>query len=164
MDKPTRGMGTDGGALSGNRRTENREHQHRVTTLTRTNPRTSKNHTCVTESTYVYASICVCIYVCGLVCKLVCKLVWYVNCVLLFPGDTWFDPRQSMHPPPAYIRHARPDAGMHIYAYVRKPVPASPSWSFAFPTITNFLNLAQPRWLKRHLEHPSSNCPAIGSF
>ena len=49
-DKPTRGMGTNGGALSGNRRTENREHQHRMTTLTRTHPQTSKNHTHATDT------------------------------------------------------------------------------------------------------------------
>ena len=50
MDKPTRDMGTNGGALRGDRRAENREHQHRMTTLTRTHPQTSKNHTHATDT------------------------------------------------------------------------------------------------------------------
>ena len=61
-------MDTNGGALSGNRRTENREHQHRVTTLTRTNPRTSKNHTYATETIYVDESIYVYVYMYVYVC------------------------------------------------------------------------------------------------
>ena len=69
-------MGTNGGALSGDRRTENREHQHRVTTLTRTNPQTSKNHTYATDTIYADESIYVCIYVC------IGVHMWVFICVL----------------------------------------------------------------------------------
>ena len=65
-DKPTRGKGTNGGALSGKNQPRTDEPRPRVTTLTRTNPRTSKTIERIIHI-YTYTYIYIYLYASGVV-------------------------------------------------------------------------------------------------